>query len=516
MRNTVKLSLLALAFASYTSNAQIKIKVPKMGGGKDNSSNTSNNSSSNTNNTSNTSQTTYKVNDKVSIEENGKWYPGYIMEVKGDQFKIHYDGYDPKYDTYVTTASLKPLGGTNTAATTTAATPAAGTYAQGQIVEVFDGTNWSEGEVFQVGGSGRYQVLQGTLYNWYYPKDMRPTNKDNANVERDKLAAQKKKDDEAKAKQDSEDQVGVIEGDKYQQWSKDVEFANDAVGQLCYYLDKAPSSSPGFDPQALPQTMKTLEQLEKVMKEKYPNAKSAKWVNRFNTQYTQQPGLYREVYEQRVTLAKRALEYSIGRRLQDIALYPFEPEAKKLRDYAENSLYAKLMCNTYLGWAYFPKTFEKAKDVIRREFKGAYIAAGIEFKEEEVFATLNKQVAEVKKITDENIALYTLDNFKATTKFHDKEAEAEALKTLKLDYPEATPVYYGCHSDYVIAYDNNWAPPKNLGKGLGVTILAKVPGIPYLVAYSCNIDKDYKGDGTYGPAHISNNGFTFWGLVNTK
>ncbi|MEO6303869.1 MAG: hypothetical protein ABIP51_11925, partial [Bacteroidia bacterium] len=70
--------------------------------------------------------------------------------------------------------------------------------------------------------------------------------------------------------------------------------------------------------------------------------------------------------------------------------------------------------------------------------------------------------------------------------------------------------------DWVISYDNNWAPPKNLGKGLGLVILAKVAGVPYLVAYSCSIDKAYKGGGAYGPAYLNNNGFYFWGLVDVK
>lgn len=61
-------------------------------------------------------------------------------------------------------------------------------YKVGDIVEYFDGTNWLEGEIAQVGGSGRYQIYYNKaqyLANWYYPKDMKPTTKKNA-IEQEK------------------------------------------------------------------------------------------------------------------------------------------------------------------------------------------------------------------------------------------------------------------------------------------------------------------------------------------
>ncbi|MEO6305431.1 MAG: hypothetical protein ABIP51_19875, partial [Bacteroidia bacterium] len=183
---------------------------------------------------------TYKSNDKVSIEENGKWYPGYIMEVNGEKYKIHYDGYDPKYDTWVTTARLKSLGGSSQVTTSSANKASAnGTYNTGDIVEYLYRDTWVEAEITSpISSAGRYQVhFSGSLYEYAYPKELRPTNKPSANIEREKLAEQKKKDDEAKAKKDSEDAVGVIEGELYKQFMADVAFADAAVGELCYYLD---------------------------------------------------------------------------------------------------------------------------------------------------------------------------------------------------------------------------------------------------------------------------------------
>lgn len=57
---------------------------------------------------------TYKKNDKVEIEYSGSWYPGYIMETKDNQYKIHYDAYDSSYDEWVTTSRLKTIGGNPT------------------------------------------------------------------------------------------------------------------------------------------------------------------------------------------------------------------------------------------------------------------------------------------------------------------------------------------------------------------------------------------------------------------
>ncbi len=350
------------------------------------------------------------------------------------------------------------------------------------------------------------------MYEYAYPKQLKPTNKPSANIEREKQAVQKKKDDEAKAKKEAEDAVGVIEGELYTQFMADVAFADAAVGELCYYLDNAPSQGTGFDPNNLPENMKNLEKLDKLIKEKYPNAKSAKYVNRFSSRYSQQPGLFREVAEQRTTLAKRALEYQINRDLTGV--WTFEEESKNLKNY--NGIRGTMLCKDYLEYAYMPGSFTKVKDIYRKKYSAAYKAAGLEFKDEEVFAKLIKQNTEIKQIVDENISQYSLTKYKAIANKHIADAEAVALAALKTDRPEATAVYVGCTTDWVISYDNNWAPPKNLGKGLGLVILAKVPGVTHLVAYSCTIDKAYKGGGAYGPAYLTNNGFFFWGLVDSK
>jgi hypothetical protein len=46
----------------------------------------------------------------VEIEYGGRWYPGHIMEVKGEQYKIHYTGYGDNWDSWVTKDKLRIKG----------------------------------------------------------------------------------------------------------------------------------------------------------------------------------------------------------------------------------------------------------------------------------------------------------------------------------------------------------------------------------------------------------------------
>ena len=52
---------------------------------------------------------TYKIDDKVEIEYSGTWYPGYILESKENQYKIHYDAYDSGWDEWVPTSRLRSI-----------------------------------------------------------------------------------------------------------------------------------------------------------------------------------------------------------------------------------------------------------------------------------------------------------------------------------------------------------------------------------------------------------------------
>lgn len=53
----------------------------------------------------------YNVGSPVEIEWNGKWYPGKILEVQGEKYKVSYDGYGSEWHEYVTTARLREKSG---------------------------------------------------------------------------------------------------------------------------------------------------------------------------------------------------------------------------------------------------------------------------------------------------------------------------------------------------------------------------------------------------------------------
>ena len=196
----IAIGVLILTSLSTLSNAQIKVKLPKVG--NDNKS-SKNDDKKGSNTTTASADGTYKVNDKVSIEENGKWYPGYIMEVKGEQYKIHYDNYDSKYDTWVGTSRLKPLSGSaNTISTaSSSSTNSKGGFKMGDMVEFEYGGQIVTGEITsELSSAGRQSVKHGTNSTWMYPKDLKATNLPNANIAREKEAEEKRKADELAAK----------------------------------------------------------------------------------------------------------------------------------------------------------------------------------------------------------------------------------------------------------------------------------------------------------------------------
>ncbi|WP_258542680.1 Tudor-knot domain-containing protein [Parvicella tangerina] len=53
--------------------------------------------------------TKYKKGEKVDLLYNDKWYDATILEAKGDgEYKVHYDGWDSKWDEYVCNDRLQP------------------------------------------------------------------------------------------------------------------------------------------------------------------------------------------------------------------------------------------------------------------------------------------------------------------------------------------------------------------------------------------------------------------------
>lgn len=49
----------------------------------------------------------WKAGDKVLVEENGKWYPATVLQVRAVEWFIHYDGYSSQYDLWVGPSRIK-------------------------------------------------------------------------------------------------------------------------------------------------------------------------------------------------------------------------------------------------------------------------------------------------------------------------------------------------------------------------------------------------------------------------
>ena len=50
----------------------------------------------------------YRVGEYVLVEWDGRNYPAYVIEKKGEtRFRVHYDGYDPRWDEDVTLERIK-------------------------------------------------------------------------------------------------------------------------------------------------------------------------------------------------------------------------------------------------------------------------------------------------------------------------------------------------------------------------------------------------------------------------
>src|SRR6266480_1848577 len=52
----------------------------------------------------------WKRGDRVEVQWKGDWYQAEVIEVKGNQYKIHYDGYDSSWDEWVDNSRIRAAG----------------------------------------------------------------------------------------------------------------------------------------------------------------------------------------------------------------------------------------------------------------------------------------------------------------------------------------------------------------------------------------------------------------------
>ena len=53
----------------------------------------------------------WKVGDKLEVNDRAFWYKAEIVEIKGDKYKVHFEGYPASDDKWVDASRMRPIGG---------------------------------------------------------------------------------------------------------------------------------------------------------------------------------------------------------------------------------------------------------------------------------------------------------------------------------------------------------------------------------------------------------------------
>lgn len=97
-------------------------------------------------------QTAYKLHEKVKVKWGGSWWDAEIIEVKNDQYKIHYDNYGSNWDEWVKTDRIQSKGGTVAAEKENKQASASdGKYAVGDKVEAWSNGVWYPASISAIG-----------------------------------------------------------------------------------------------------------------------------------------------------------------------------------------------------------------------------------------------------------------------------------------------------------------------------------------------------------------------------
>ena len=115
----------------------------------------------------------YAPGERVEIYSARKWHPGVVRAVKGDQYKVGFDGYSEVWDAWVTADKLRKAGDAPAAAPAAAATVAT-VFKPGERVEAKTMGLWFKGTVGAV-EAGRVQVrFDDKTEEWIKVEQVRP------------------------------------------------------------------------------------------------------------------------------------------------------------------------------------------------------------------------------------------------------------------------------------------------------------------------------------------------------
>lgn len=103
------------------------------------------------------SQAAYRLHQKIQVKWQGSWWPAEVIEIKDNQYKIHYDNYSSNWDEWVGTDRMQAT--TNQRATnsnngSTATTD--GKFSVGDKVEAWSAGKWYPASIVSI-GSGNYK-----------------------------------------------------------------------------------------------------------------------------------------------------------------------------------------------------------------------------------------------------------------------------------------------------------------------------------------------------------------------
>jgi hypothetical protein len=98
--------------------------------------------------------------DKVQVLWKGTWYPATVLQAKGDQCFIHYDGYDSSWDEWVGSDRIRVTSSKSSA-------PSGGSsLSEGDPVKVLWKGAWYPAHVLRVKGDRLYIHYDGYDSSW--------------------------------------------------------------------------------------------------------------------------------------------------------------------------------------------------------------------------------------------------------------------------------------------------------------------------------------------------------------
>ena len=97
----------------------------------------------------------WKQGDSIEVLDHSVWRESKVLKVRGDEYFIHYEGWNSSWDEWVKPDRTRPLPA-----------PVGGPWKQGDTIEVLDHSVWRESKVLKVRGDEYFIHYEGWNSNW--------------------------------------------------------------------------------------------------------------------------------------------------------------------------------------------------------------------------------------------------------------------------------------------------------------------------------------------------------------